>query len=188
MFFDVKDFCFLEDLGSQWKSIRDEYLALPSPCLSEWIEKDLYHGAWKIFLIFADGKFTSDAARLCPITCAGLKRVPGLTVAGFSVLSSNTEIIPHEGHTLRVLRYHLGLVTSENAGIQVGDQIQIYQDGEHFVFNDRVTHHAWNRDSSSRAILLVDFERPEKFRPLGFGQEASLFSKKNLETFLKSVN
>lgn len=75
-------------------------------------------------------------------------------------MTAGTEITPHVGYTGEVLRYHLGLdCPAEHCGIQVGDEVRWWRDGQSLLFDDTQEHRAWNRSNRWRLILLVDIEK-----------------------------
>jgi beta-hydroxylase len=127
----------------------------------QWPERDLYAGAWNVYGLYnIDGKIIPEHARECPKTTATVERIPGMKTAGFSMLGAGCTIKPHVGYTDAVLRCHLGLIIPEgDCALKVGDTIHRWKPGEAFVFDDRVTHEAWNRTDGSRYVLLVDFTK-----------------------------
>ncbi|WP_231925988.1 aspartyl/asparaginyl beta-hydroxylase domain-containing protein [Micromonospora echinofusca] len=89
-----------------------------------------------------------------------MTKVPHLTTAGFSRMAPGTRIKPHQGWVTTVYRAHLGLVVPEDCALRVGDETRQWREGKTFVFDDTVTHEAWNYGSSDRVVLLFDFARP----------------------------
>jgi hypothetical protein len=80
--------------------------------------------------------------------------------AGFSVLHPNTSIQPHVGYSEALLVAHLGLVISEGCAIRVGPEIRTWQPGKMLIFDDSTDHEAWNRGSTRRCVLLIEFLKP----------------------------
>lgn len=140
-------------LRSSWLQIREDGLALAGQ-FTTWPEP-LHNGGWSTCALKWQGK------QVRPIyPWLFQKRIRN---AGFSLMVPGTEIVPHVGYTDEVLRYHLGLDCPEGCGIrcgiQVGDEVEFWKDGESLLFDDTQEHSAWNRGDRWRLILLVDIEK-----------------------------
>ena len=86
------------------------------------------------------------------------EHVPRHGVVGFSVLLPHTRVKPHEGYQGAYLRCHLGLeVPPGDGALRVAGATRAWRAGEALVFDDRVTHEAWNATPFERVVLLVDF-------------------------------
>lgn len=48
----------------------------------------------------------------------------------------------------------------EDCTLRVGDETRQWREGKTLVFDDTVTHEAWNHGPSDRVVLLFDFARP----------------------------
>ena len=145
---------------------------------------------WNVFGLYAFNKKKSDNCARCPVTTALVEALPyRVSTAAFSILVPGAHILPHSGYigySDRVLRCHLGLqVPQEHAvgeqfapepwheelderkGIRLraGNQYWGWRDGGLLVFDDTHVHEAWNMTDKPRVILLLDFERPERFMP-----------------------
>lgn len=72
-------------------------------------------------------------------------------------MAPGTQIKPHQGWVTTVYRAHLGLVVPEDCALRVGDETRQWREGKTLVFDDTVTHKAWNYGSSDRVVLLFDF-------------------------------
>jgi Aspartyl/Asparaginyl beta-hydroxylase len=59
-----------------------------------------------------------------------------------------------------VLRLHLPLETNPQCAIRVGDETRVWQEGRTLIFCDAIEHEAWNRGTTTRTILLLDFKNP----------------------------
>jgi hypothetical protein len=68
---------------------------------------------WKSFL-FKSGQFIEENRRLAPRTADLLRRIPNLYTAFFSVLDPHQHIAPHFGYYKGFLRYHLGIIISND--------------------------------------------------------------------------
>src|SRR5207248_2938339 len=77
---------------------------------------------------------------------------------------------PHVGYdrySRYVLRLHLGLETNADCALRVAGEMRSWQEGRALVFCDAVEHEAWNRGTTTRTVLLLDFKNPRyRFRPL----------------------
>ncbi|MEU6021840.1 aspartyl/asparaginyl beta-hydroxylase domain-containing protein [Micromonospora sp. NPDC047134] len=80
--------------------------------------------------------------------------------AGFSRMAPGTHIKPHQGWVTTVYRAHLGLVVPPDCALRVGEETRQWREGETVVFDDTVTHEAWNYGNRDRIVLLFDFVRP----------------------------
>lgn len=156
-FMGVERFDFLRPVAEAWREIRGEFVRARDMA-RPWPETYLHNGGWfTIPLIFNRARMPwADAA---PRTFELASRVPGVFIAGFSILRPGAVIEPHVGYTDRVLRSHLGLFTNGQAYIDVGGERQHWRDGELFVFDDTVSHHAANPGATDRVVLILDFDR-----------------------------
>ena len=164
MFFAPSQFAFTQLLSRHWQAILAECLALPGQEFDAWPERQLYNHGWDVYGLYVGQQPLLENCIFCPHTAELLQQVPGLSHAGFSRLAAGAEISPHVGYSDQVLRLHLGLRAGENCGIRVGAQVRRWIPGECLVFDDTVEHEAWNRGSSERLVLLVDFTKPEGAR------------------------
>jgi ornithine lipid ester-linked acyl 2-hydroxylase len=160
MFVNAVDYPFTADLESNWLTIREELKRLPSKDFVAWPEKFLYESGWNVFGLYAFAKKMEQNCALCPETTRIVERIPGLVTAGFSWMEPGTHIKPHVGYTNAVLRCHLGLIVPEECSLRVGSESRSWHEGKTFVFDDTTEHEAWNRSSSVRVVLLLDFKRP----------------------------
>ncbi|HYE75517.1 MAG TPA: aspartyl/asparaginyl beta-hydroxylase domain-containing protein [Blastocatellia bacterium] len=160
MFIDLRQFEFVAYLESNWRVIRDEYLALPENVFEPWVQREMYGEGWSVYGLHAFGKRIEPALATCPKTAFHLSKIPNLTTAGFSRLAPQTHIKPHVGWVKSVYRLHLGLVIPESCKLRVGNEVRSWVEGKCLVFDDTLEHEAWNNSNQSRAILLLDFLRP----------------------------
>ena len=177
MFEDTSQFSFAEELERNWEVIRDEMIALRSQGFIAWPEKSLYGEiGWSTFGLYAFGQKQRANCALCPRTTALVEAVPGLAMAGFSRLSPGAHIKPHVGYdeySRYVLRLHLGLETNADCALRVADETRVWEEGSTLVFCDAVEHEAWNRGTTTRTVLLLDFKNPRhRFRMLNPGLSA----------------
>lgn len=160
MFYDPSLFAFSVVLQRQWRSILDDYLQISS-ALMDWPEKKLYNEGWKVFGLFdfPHGRPMADNIRRCSFTASLIQEhVPNHGAAGFSVLRPGTRIQPHQGYPGSFLRCHLGLqVPQGDCALRVAGEIRKWQAGTLLIFDDRVSHEAWNSTEQERVVLLIDF-------------------------------
>jgi beta-hydroxylase len=173
--YPIQNFPFLEPIREAWEDILNEYksaLTIDSNSgmasnglVWPWPDKDLYNKGWKAIGLVYKGRddyhYTQMVRDLFPLTNRLVKSVPGVYIAGFSILEPKTRIYPHTGYTGDVYRSHLGLICPKGAYLEVeGERIE-WEQGKMFAFDDMKTHNAYNGSDEERVILMVDFERPK---------------------------
>jgi beta-hydroxylase len=173
-FEDPAQFPFATEFEKNWQIIRDEMIALRTTGFIAWPEKSLYgETGWSTFGLYAFGQKQAANCALCPRTTALVEAVPGLAMAGFSRLDPGAHIKPHVGYdeySRYVLRLHLGLETNSDCALRVDNETRVWQEGRALVFCDAVEHEAWNRGTTTRTVLLLDFKNPRyRFRVLNPG-------------------
>lgn len=146
-------------LREHWRLIRDECLALPSSDFAPWPERELYNHGWDIYGLYAQHRRLLENCVFCPHTADLLKSLDGVVNAGFSRLAPGTRILPHVGYRRANVRYHLALQADGDCRIRVGEESRLWREGHGLLFEDIVTHEAWNHGSRTRIVLLVDFDR-----------------------------
>jgi beta-hydroxylase len=154
----MQDFKSLE---AHYNIIKEEYESVKNKMIN-YPETFLYdNGGWKVFPIFdwPLGLKVGEAAALLPNTTELIEKyVPNHGAAAFSRLQGKTTIKPHVGHQGQYLRYHLGIdVPSGNCGLSSENKVYRWENGSSFVFDDRKLHHAWNKTTKDRVVLIVDF-------------------------------
>lgn len=160
MFIDPAGFGFTAGLEAAWRTIRDEYEALPAEAFDPWVQRGMHGGGWTVFGLYAVGRPIPGAVDRCPETSRLLGLVPGLSMAGFSRLAPHAHVRPHVGWAASVYRLHLGLVVPEGCRLRVGPETRPWREGRCLIFDDTVEHEAWNDSDRPRAVLLLDFLRP----------------------------
>src|SRR6476619_8140372 len=163
MFEDPGRFPFAAKLEANWEVIRDEMIALRSSGFIAWPEKSLYGEGWSTFGLYAFGQKQAANCALCPHTTELVESIPGMAMAGFSRLAPGAHIKPHVGYdeySRYVLRLHLALETTPDCALRVADETRAWQEGRTFVFCDATEHEAWNRGTTTRTVLLLDFKNP----------------------------
>lgn len=120
-------------------------------------------GPWKSFVLMHHGDWMEWNCERCPETTALVRSIPGLTMAGFSVLEPGTYITEHRGPNKGALRYQLGVKVPGREGdcrIRVGDEMIHWRDGEGVAFDFTVPHEAWNDTEEIRVLLMLEFLTP----------------------------
>src|SRR3954468_8118424 len=174
VFEDPGQFPFAADLERNWRIIRDEMIALQSTGFVAWPEKSLYgETGWSTFGLYAFGQKQTANCELWPRTTALVEAIPGMSMAGFSRLTPGAHIKPHVGYdeySRYVLRLHLALETNPDCALRVGDQTSTWAESKTLVLCDANEQEAWNRGTTTRTVLLLDFKNPRhRFRILNPG-------------------
>lgn len=60
-----------------------------------------------------------------------------------------------------MLRFHIGLSNTGNAGMRIGSDTIEQRPGQHYVFDSSLPHEAGNLGAAKRDVLLVDFRVSE---------------------------
>lgn len=157
-FMSVEQFEFLKPLEDHWEEILSEYKNIENQ-VQPWHETGLHNGLWNVYGIYHCGD-RLEGEKTCPLTASLVHAVPGLFIAGFSLLRPQCQIRPHVGYTGEVLRSHLGLICPPQAWLKVDQEVYRWQPGQVVVFDDTRLHSAGNDDRSDRVVLIVDFVRP----------------------------
>lgn len=169
----TKHFPELQLLKSEWKTFREEALALYEASRIQASEKyndigfnSFFRAGWKRFYLKWYGEPHPSAAALCPRTIEILQRIPTVKAAMFAMLPADGSLNPHRDPFAGSLRYHLGLVTpnDDRCAIIVDGTPYSWRDGEDVVFDESYLHRAENRTQQDRIILFCDIERPMKSR------------------------
>jgi beta-hydroxylase len=168
----VLDFPELKPLSENWRTIRDEAVALfdeghirAAAGNTDWGFHSFFKSGWKRFYLKWYEDFLPSAQAMCPQTVALLKTIPSVHGAMFAVLPPGAKLGAHRDPFAGSLRYHLGLVTpnSNKCRILVDGVECVWHDGEAFLFDETFIHVAENTTDISRIILFCDVERPMRF-------------------------
>jgi aspartyl/asparaginyl beta-hydroxylase (cupin superfamily) len=127
----------------------------------------LTRGDWDAFFFFREGRRFDANHAACPETSSVLAQLPldhvrdhGPEVC-FSIMRPGAHILPHRGVTNTRAVLHLGLVIPEDCALNlVGVHEQHWQRGACFAFDDTFEHEAWNKNSTTRVVLLGDIWNP----------------------------
>jgi beta-hydroxylase len=166
---EVDDFPELRPLRENWRTIRDEALALYEAGHIRATDRydDLgfntfFRKGWKRFYLKWYAEPLPSARALCPRTVELLRAIPSVHGAMFASMAPQSYVGRHRDPFAGSLRYHLGLVTpnSDACRIFIDGNSYSWRDGADLVFDETYVHHFENRTDQYRIILFCDFERP----------------------------
>ena len=168
---DSKHFQFLKSFTDNWPAIHAEVKEILKHREAIPVFQDVSPDQmriskgtnWRTFILFGFGEKLAKNCRQAPLTTRLLEAVPNLQTAWFSILGPGYHIPAHRGVTKGILRAHLGLIIpkeAEKCRMRVGETINVWREGEIFVFDDTYEHEVWNDTGDERVILLFDFDRP----------------------------
>lgn len=180
-FHDPASFSWMRAFDEKFDEIRAEAEAVLN-IHRDHLDKYKYPGLdgdqWQTFNFIARHKPNEANLKLCPVTAALLKTVPGYPVfrdAMFSILGPGGEISPHRDQANIFLTAHLGLLTPAGGFVEVAGRARPWRKGEFLVFDSSYEHRAVNPSDSPRVVLLIDFVHPEiTARELAWIQEIGL--------------
>ena len=152
-----REFPQLIELIDNVAVVQREFASVAHKALP-WVESYLHNGGWEVFGLIYDGKTLPNAAE-APRTMDMISRVPGVFIAGFSVLLPGAAIRPHVGYSPLVWRSHLCLYSGGEAYLDVDGERYNWRTGEAVVFDDTALHSAGNPGTEPRVVLIVDFEK-----------------------------
>ena len=171
-FVDVSNFRELDALRDNWRTIREEAVALndqskivASRDLDDLGFESLFKTGWKRFYLKWYGSTLNSANELCPKTVEILEKIPSVKGGMFTMLPPGTRLGGHRDPYAGSYRYHLGLVTpnSEDCWITVDGDKYWWKDGEAMMFDETYIHAAENNTEDNRIILFLDVKRPVRF-------------------------
>jgi aspartyl/asparaginyl beta-hydroxylase (cupin superfamily) len=156
-FLNGRQFPQLTPLLDNWVVVRDEFAEVAHRALP-WVESYLHNGGWEVFGLIFNGQ-SLMSAHDAPRTMGFVQDIPGVFIAGFSVLLPGAVIRPHVGYSPDVWRSHLCLFSDGEAFLDVGDERYTWRTGESVVFDDTESHSAGNPGREPRVVLIVDFKK-----------------------------
>ena len=116
---------------------------------------------WMNWGIIVNGQPCGKNAELCPYTTELLTSIPGIKVAGFSMMMPRSKIYPHSdatGKEFGSMAYHLGLDCPNECNMVIGNTNNGEKNGKTFIFDATDTHWAENKSDNPRMILYIDYE------------------------------
>ncbi|MBU9399912.1 lipid A hydroxylase LpxO [Burkholderia multivorans] len=172
-FIDTRHFPELEALRREWRTFRDEAIALreasrikASDAYNDIGFNSFFRRGWKRFYLKWYDAPHPSAQALCPRSVEILSRFPSIKAAMFASLPPGGTLGLHRDPYAGALRYHLGLDTPNDDAcrIVVDGEPYAWRDGEAVMFDETYLHWAENRTQHDRIILFCDIDRPMKFR------------------------
>jgi len=166
---DVADFPELRPLRDNWRTIRDEAVALYEAGHIQATDRhdDLgfntfFRKGWKRFYLKWYAEPLPSAQALCPRTVELVRSIPTVHGAMFALMAPRSQVGRHRDPFAGSLRYHLGLMTpnSDACRIFIDGNVYSWRDGADLVFDETYVHHFENGTDQHRIILFCDFERP----------------------------
>jgi beta-hydroxylase len=153
-----------EDLEYTEKSEKSDK---PKKFFEPWCETNLYEDSnpngWDVAPMMINYRKDEFRCSKVPFLMSLVNQIQGLITVSFSMLKPGTWIVPHKGYenyATVLLRYHLGLVIPKgDLGIRVDKKIKVWESGKSFIFDDSLTHEAWNFSDKDRYVLIIDFAR-----------------------------
>ena len=153
-------------LEQNFELIRSEWAALADSAYLRYLPSSM-HSLWLVYLLSYMGVRQPPEGTQCPGTQSLLSSLPGVCLdypwgdAVFSVHASAAHLRSHcSVDNLRV-RCHLALQVPAGCSIRVGQETRHWEEGKALVFEDSFEHEVWNRGTTRRAILIVDFWHPD---------------------------
>jgi aspartyl/asparaginyl beta-hydroxylase (cupin superfamily) len=116
---------------------------------------------WMNWGLIFNGKPCGKNADICPATTELLKSIPGIQVAGFSMMMPRSKLNPHTdatGKKFGSMAYHLGLDCPKGCNMVIGDKKECEKNGKSFIFDATSLHWAENTSDSPRMILYIDYK------------------------------
>ena len=166
---DPADFPWVPAIEAAWPEIRAEVDALIDdgvqlPEIGDVTGVDQGNvGPWTTYILNSYGSWLDFNCARCPRTTEAVRDIPGLQIAGLSVLEGGTHLPRHRGPNKGALRYQLGIRVPEPPGscrIQVGNELFVWEEHKSLIFDHTVHHEAWNDSTESRYVLFVELRTP----------------------------
>lgn len=145
---------------------KNDYYGFPMDDIDE-VQHQLTRGSklWSPIWVRFLGHWAAGAV-LLP-TLQGIVSEVGddILILHVSVFQPGTSLRFHRGPSMGVWRYHYGLIVPDgDLGLQIGGQRYRWQEKESIMFDDTITHRAWNKSSRIRCVIFADVVRagPDK--------------------------
>ncbi len=159
-FFDRRAFPWLEAVEAATADIRTELNGVIGGAFKPYVTRTpgrpqrnqagmLDNPSWSAFFLWKNGAAQAGAAR-CPRTIAALERAPLTRIPNrtpsilFSKLAAGAQIPAHNGMLNARLICHLPLIVPAGCEFRVGNEVQSWEEGKAWVFDDTIEHEAWN--------------------------------------------
>ena len=169
VFFDLDDFTWTRELERN----ADKIIECLAPVLAEDFSGLRNNGQdrfqfppkiWKGFMFYFHGFKVKKNLKDYPYLASELAKIPNLVLAAVSVLEPGSHLLPHNGNSNGVMRYHLGLnipAPMPDCGFIIAGSEVSWEKGKSFMFCNMNVHSAHNKTNRRRHILLLDVVRPE---------------------------
>jgi len=169
--YNPNNFAFINDLKKNRETILREYEKIKLAKFNEISpetapDKYFKNSNWNVFILFSYGKIFDTNIKQCPVTYSILKKYSYLKTAMFSLLPPKSKMEPHRGPYKGVIRclFKLKLEDREgDVGLQILDKKFNWKNNDVIIFDDTLTHSAWNLSTGDRVVLFLDIERPLPF-------------------------
>lgn len=155
-------------IEQRWPEVRTELDALLADDVRLPVTDDVVgveqgaDGRWTTYILGWFGSWLEFNCRRCPTTTELVRAVPGVEIAGFTVMHAGTHIPAHRGPA-KALRYQIGIRVPDPPGscrLRVGDEVIEHADGKSLLFDDLSEHEAWNDSDEDRYVLFVQHRLP----------------------------
>ncbi len=167
VFYKTKDIKWCKKLRKNYKNIRDEYINYcKNHKLIRYADIDKVQSIfdnndekWYVIILKTFGTYTNNITYF-PKTYNLISKIPGCTLAMFSILEPGKQIPRHNGVYNGVLRYHLALITDPDnynkCFIVVNNKKYSWKEGDDIIFDDMYSHYVMNNTKTTRVILFLD--------------------------------
>ena len=130
-----------------------------------WCENNLYEesnpNGWNVAPLMINYVRDQKRCDRVPFLMSLVNKLPGLITVSYSMLKPGTWIVPHKGYdnySALLLRYHLGLIIPKgDLALRCEKDIKGWENGKSWIFDDSLTHEAWNFGNEDRYVLIIDF-------------------------------
>lgn len=153
-------------LEDEYETIREEALAVTKGEYLRYAPAKMTND-WYLYLLFHMGVDMSGISDSCPKTQEIIRSLPGLCVeypwgdAALSLNVPNSHLQPHCSVDNLRMRCHLALEIPDGCEIRVGPETRGWKQGKAILFDDSFEHEVWNRGSTDRIVMIVDFWHPD---------------------------
>ena len=165
-FRDLADAPAAAQLEQAFPAILDDYLAVADDEFLHYTPPSMT-SMWAVLLFATMGVEMQSLTGRCERTWELIRALPRVCLdypwgdALLSVHASDAHLRAHCSIDNLRVRAHLGLQVPPGCEMRVGTQTRSWQEGKVLLFEDSFEHEVWNRGSSRRAILILDFWHPD---------------------------
>lgn len=172
VFFDMSQFDWVKRIEADADKIVAELAPIFEPNFEGLIVNPDSHfqfppKIWKGYPFYFNGFKFKKRLKQYPLLADHLLKIPNLISATISVLEPGSLLLPHNGNSNGVMRWHTGLkvpAKMPDCGLIIGGQEVSWEVGKSFAFCNMQVHSAHNKTDQKRYILLLDIVRPEFVR------------------------